>query len=144
MVKMMLTVVVVFTSCWLPFNILQLLLNDEEFVHWDALPYLWFAFHWLAMSHCCYNPIIYCYMNARFRSGFVQLMHRMPGLRRCCCLNRFLRSGADRMNATSGTGPALPLNRMNTSTTYISARRKPRVRSLRANPLSCVETSPLR
>nr|NP_001287552.1 RYamide receptor, isoform B [Drosophila melanogaster]AHN57551.1 RYamide receptor, isoform B [Drosophila melanogaster] len=98
MVKMMLTVVIVFTCCWLPFNILQLLLNDEEFAHWDPLPYVWFAFHWLAMSHCCYNPIIYCYMNARFRSGFVQLMHRMPGLRRWCCL----RSVGDRMNATSG------------------------------------------
>uniref|UniRef100_B3P868 GG11522 n=2 Tax=Drosophila erecta TaxID=7220 RepID=B3P868_DROER len=144
MVKMMLTVVFVFTSCWLPFNILQLLLNDEDFAHWEPLPYVWFAFHWLAMSHCCYNPIIYCYMNARFRSGFVQLMHRMPGLHRCCCLTRFLRSGGDRMNVASGTGPALHLNRMNTSTTYISARRKPRATSLRAKPLSCVETSPLR
>ncbi|KRK04350.1 uncharacterized protein Dyak_GE23710, isoform B [Drosophila yakuba] len=105
MVKMMLMVVVVFTSCWLPFNILQLLLNDEEFTHWEPLPYVWFAFHWLAMSHSCYNPIIYCYMNARFRSGFVQLMHRVPGLRRCCCLNRLLRSGGDRMNEASGEMP---------------------------------------
>ncbi|XP_039493698.1 RYamide receptor isoform X2 [Drosophila santomea] len=105
MVKMMLTVVVVFTSCWLPFNILQLLLNDEEFTRWEPLPYVWFAFHWLAMSHSCYNPIIYCYMNARFRSGFVQLMHRVPGLPRCCCLNRFLRSGGDRMNEASGEMP---------------------------------------
>lgn len=55
---------------------------------WDFLPYLWFACHWLAMSHSCYNPIIYCYMNARFRSGFIQVLHQVPGLRRCGCLKR--------------------------------------------------------
>lgn len=55
---------------------------------WSLLPYLWFAFHWLAMSHSCYNPIIYCYMNARFRVGFITVLHRIPGLRRCICLKR--------------------------------------------------------
>ncbi|XP_017082898.2 RYamide receptor [Drosophila eugracilis] len=105
MVKMMLTVVIVFTICWLPFNILQLLLNDEEFARWDPLPYVWFAFHWLAMSHSCYNPVIYCYMNARFRSGFLEIMHRIPGLRRCCCLNRYFRSGGDRSYEPTGETP---------------------------------------
>nr|XP_036675607.1 RYamide receptor isoform X1 [Drosophila suzukii] len=106
MIKMMLTVVVVFTCCWLPFNILQLLLNDEEFAHWVPLPYVWFAFHWLAMSHSCYNPIIYCYMNARFRGGFLQIMHRVPGLRRCCCLTRYLRSGGgERSYEATGETP---------------------------------------
>ncbi|XP_041565480.1 RYamide receptor isoform X2 [Drosophila elegans] len=132
MIKMMLTVVIVFTSCWLPFNILQLLLNDEEFVHWVPLPYVWFAFHWLAMSHSCYNPIIYCYMNARFRGGFLQIVHRVPGLRRCCCLNRLLRSGGERSYEPTGTATAFHLNRMNTCTTYISTRRKLRANSMQA------------
>ncbi|XP_017006118.2 RYamide receptor isoform X2 [Drosophila takahashii] len=144
MIKMMLTVVIVFTSCWLPFNILQLLLNDEEFAHWVPLPYVWFAFHWLAMSHSCYNPIIYCYMNARFRGGFLQIMHRVPGLRRCCCLNRYLRSGGERSYEATGTATAFHLNRMNTSTTYISTRRKPRANSMQVNQFSCAETSALR
>ncbi|XP_070063033.1 RYamide receptor isoform X1 [Drosophila virilis] len=102
MIKMMLTVVIVFTSCWLPFNILQLMLNDEEFANWKPLPYVWFAFHWLAMSHSCYNPIIYCYMNARFRGGFLQIMYRVPGLRRCCCLHRYLRSRGERSYEATG------------------------------------------
>ncbi|KAG7308056.1 hypothetical protein JYU34_006696 [Plutella xylostella] len=37
------------------------------------MPYLWFASHWLAMSHTCYNPLIYCYMNHRYRRGFKQV-----------------------------------------------------------------------
>ncbi|XP_059219982.1 RYamide receptor isoform X2 [Stomoxys calcitrans] len=102
MIKMMVTVVIVFTMCWLPFNILSLLLNDEEVRMWGALPYAWFAVHWLAMSHSCYNPIIYCYMNARFRGGFLQIIYRVPGLRRCCCLRRYLHTRGDRSYETTG------------------------------------------
>lgn len=84
------------------FLYLQLLLNDEEVRSWGALPYAWFAVHWLAMSHSCYNPIIYCYMNARFRGGFLQIIYRVPGLRRCCCLRRYLHTRGDRSYETTG------------------------------------------
>lgn len=30
----------------------------------------------------CYNPLIYCYMNARFRSGFIAILHRLPGFQK--------------------------------------------------------------
>ncbi|XP_065077548.1 RYamide receptor-like [Ochlerotatus camptorhynchus] len=80
MIKMMITVVVVFTVCWLPFNIFMLIPLDPD---WKPLPYLWFLFHWLAMSHSCYNPVIYCYMNEKFRQGFLHLVHAIE--RRCCC-----------------------------------------------------------
>lgn len=59
---------------------------------WDLLPYVWSAFHWLAMSHSCYNPIIYCYMNARFRSGFILVLHGVPGLQQLCCCIRHKQS----------------------------------------------------
>ncbi|BFF92638.1 RYamide receptor [Drosophila madeirensis] len=144
MIKMMLTVVIVFTICWLPFNILQLLLNDEEFGKWKPLPYVWLAFHWLAMSHSCYNPIIYCYMNARFRGGFLQIMYRVPGLRRCCCLHRYLRSRGERSYEATGTEEAFHLHRVNTCTTYISTRRKLRANSMQASQFSCAETTVLR
>ncbi|XP_030371263.1 RYamide receptor [Scaptodrosophila lebanonensis] len=144
MIKMMLTVVIVFTMCWLPFNILQLLLNDEEFSKWKPLPYVWFAFHWLAMSHSCYNPIIYCYMNARFRGGFLQIIYRVPGLRRCCCLHRYLRSRGERSYEATGTDYAFHLHRVNTCTTYISTRRKLRANSMQVSQFSCAETTVLR
>ncbi|XP_035919321.1 RYamide receptor isoform X2 [Anopheles stephensi] len=85
MIKMMVTVVIVFTICWLPFNFLMVMKLPSS---WDLLPYFWFAFHWLAMSHSCYNPIIYCYMNARFRSGFILVLHGVPGLQQICCCIR--------------------------------------------------------
>lgn len=81
---------------------MQLLLNDDAFKIWEPLPYFWFAFHWLAMSHSCYNPIIYCYMNARFRGGFLQIIYRVPGLRRCCCLRRYLHNRGERNYDATG------------------------------------------
>ncbi|KAM3967223.1 neuropeptide receptor A22 [Aphomia sociella] len=78
MIKMMVTVVAVFTICWLPLNVFIVLWtvneSNDEWTSWPGMPYVWFASHWLAMSHSCYNPIIYCYMNARYRRGFKQVL----------------------------------------------------------------------
>ncbi|XP_054725182.1 RYamide receptor-like isoform X3 [Anastrepha obliqua] len=141
---MMVTVVIVFTMCWLPFNVLVLLLNDDDFKMWDPLPYFWFAFHWLAMSHSCYNPIIYCYMNARFRGGFLQIIYRVPVFRRCFCLRRYLHNRGDRNYDATGTDDAFHLQRVNTSTTYISTRRKLRANSMQMSQFSCAEPMVLR
>ncbi|XP_067619288.1 RYamide receptor isoform X2 [Eurosta solidaginis] len=144
MIKMMVTVVIVFIICWLPFNVLVLLLNDDDFKMWEPLPYFWFAFHWLAMSHSCYNPIIYCYMNARFRGGFLQIIYRVPGLRRCCCVRRYLRNRGERNYDATGTEDTFHLQRVNTSTTYISTRRKLRGNSMQMSQFSCAEGTVLR
>ncbi|CAH0605849.1 unnamed protein product [Chrysodeixis includens] len=76
MIKMMVIVVTIFTICWLPLNMFIVLWTiheaDEAWATWPGMPYVWFASHWLAMSHSCYNPIIYCYMNTRYRRGFKQ------------------------------------------------------------------------
>lgn len=70
MVKMMITCVATFTLCWLPFNILIVLGDRYNVYEYEHIEYVWFACHWLAMSHASYNPIIYIWMNARFRYGF--------------------------------------------------------------------------
>ncbi|TMW43677.1 hypothetical protein DOY81_011243 [Sarcophaga bullata] len=137
MIKMMVTVVIVFTICWLPFNILILLLNDDVLLAWGPLPYFWFAFHWLAMSHSCYNPIIYCYMNARFRGGFLQIIYRVPGLRRCCCLRRYLRTRGERSYEATGE-MTFKFNRHNGG----GLIRKPKIRI--SSQSSCAETTVLR
>ncbi|CAL4144214.1 unnamed protein product, partial [Meganyctiphanes norvegica] len=41
--------------------------------HWPHMHYLWTAFHWLAMSHTCYHPIILGWMNKKFRDCFFQV-----------------------------------------------------------------------
>ncbi|XP_311031.2 RYamide receptor [Anopheles gambiae] len=84
-VRMTLAVVAAFVVCWLPFNALLLAPLDDP--SWAPLPYLWFACHWLAMSHCCLNPLIYCYMNAKFRAGFRALLLR-PLMRVVVCRSR--------------------------------------------------------
>lgn len=68
------------------------MLYDQRVHTWAALPFIWFGSHWLAMSHSCYNPFIYFYMNARFRGGFVQVLHAIPGLRHCWCVRRLVRT----------------------------------------------------
>ncbi|RWS27986.1 neuropeptide Y receptor-like protein 2 [Leptotrombidium deliense] len=82
MVKMMITCVIAFTLCWLPFNTF-IVVGDQypEIYVYSSILYVWFACHWLAMSHACYNPIIYCWMNSRFRSGFKYVLRFMPCVR---------------------------------------------------------------
>ena len=53
-----------------------------EINHWNGMIYTWAAFHWLAMSHTCYNPIILCWMNIKFRFGFYSIVYKIPFLRR--------------------------------------------------------------
>ncbi|XP_053981949.1 RYamide receptor-like [Hylaeus volcanicus] len=130
MVKMMVTVVIVFTICWLPYNILMLIMdNNEATANWSGLPFIWTVLHWLAMSHSCYNPVIYCWMNARFRSGFITAIGCLPGV------HRILRNERRRNSNHNASMIGIPLTgldgssysvlrRMNTCTTYISVRRK--------------------
>ncbi|CAL4133172.1 unnamed protein product, partial [Meganyctiphanes norvegica] len=83
MIKMMVTVVLVYTLCWLPFNVLMVVREHLPTVDsWPHMKHLWTAFHWLAMSHTCYNPLILGWMNTKFRSGFRQVISSFP-----CCPN---------------------------------------------------------
>ncbi|XP_076349058.1 RYamide receptor-like [Tachypleus tridentatus] len=82
MVKMMFIVATVFTLCWLPFNILIVVGDQDQSIWWHKhIQYVWFVCHWLAMSHASYNPIIYCWMNFKFRNGFHQLIYGLPCFR---------------------------------------------------------------
>ncbi|KPJ02839.1 Leucine-rich repeat-containing protein C10orf11-like [Papilio xuthus] len=75
---------------WRDVDALLWVLNaDNEAWHaWPGMPYVWFAAHWLAMSHTCYNPIIYCYMNSKYRHGFKQVLDNLM----CIKLNSTNRS----------------------------------------------------
>ncbi|GAB0091981.1 hypothetical protein DMENIID0001_069090 [Sergentomyia squamirostris] len=144
---MMVTVVIVFTVCWLPFNILGLLLYHEDVQSWQMLPYFWFGCHWLAMAHSCCNPIIYCYMNERFRMGFMKVLHDIPVVRRCWCVRECARGrgGSSGGLALTGLDETSQLHRVNTCTTYISSRRKPAGKTpILQTPCSCAETTLLR
>ena len=79
MVKMMIAVVVVYALCWLPLHCITLI-GDTHPVIWNYrhIQTIWIACHWLAMSNCCYNPIVYCWMNDNFRSRFRYALRCLP------------------------------------------------------------------
>ncbi|KAI5739779.1 hypothetical protein M8J77_023367 [Diaphorina citri] len=79
---MMVLVVIVYTVCWLPLNIVQIIADwfpNLQQLKW--FPVLYFLVHWLAMSHPCYNPVIYCWMNGRFRVSFYGVFRKVPILK---------------------------------------------------------------
>lgn len=71
----MICVVSAFSLCWMPLNVYNLLMMiDGPTVNSSPYAeYVYFGCHWLAMSHTCYNPLIYCWLNAKFRQGFTRL-----------------------------------------------------------------------
>uniref|UniRef100_A0A182NS64 G-protein coupled receptors family 1 profile domain-containing protein n=1 Tax=Anopheles dirus TaxID=7168 RepID=A0A182NS64_9DIPT len=81
-VKMMMIVVIIFAVCWLPFQIYFIL--TSYYPDLTKKPYIqevYLAIYWLAMSNSMYNPIIYCWMNLRFRRGFQQFFRCCPFVR---------------------------------------------------------------
>lgn len=62
--KMLMTVVLVYTFSWLTFNQYLVLLSSESI---SSNNDLYFFFHWLAISSSCYNPYIYYWLSDSFQ-----------------------------------------------------------------------------
>ncbi|KAL1489399.1 hypothetical protein ABEB36_014301 [Hypothenemus hampei] len=78
-VKMMMVVVIIFAVCWLPFQLYFIVTSYyPEITNSAYIQETFLAIYWLAMSNSMYNPIIYCWMNARFRRGFKQIFSCLP------------------------------------------------------------------
>ncbi|KAH7932560.1 hypothetical protein HPB51_029233 [Rhipicephalus microplus] len=119
MIKMMITVVTVFMLSWLPLNTYILLSDlDPGVNNYEHIRYVYFIIHWLAMSHASYNPLIYCWMNAKFRDGFCQLFRRSK-----LCWPARLRH--QRPLRKESAAEVAALRRCNTYTTYVSVRAVP-------------------
>lgn len=112
---MMITVVSVFTMCWLPLNAL-IVAGDEYDSVWQFphIVYIWFLCHWLAMSSTAYNPLIYCWMNSKYRDGFRHVFrHLLP-----CLWIGSRRPGQTFKTSINGHG----FNRGTNNTIYTSIR----------------------
>ena len=66
-VKMLVTVVVLFALCWLPLHIFFFVLNFTAKEHHPNLTLPYFICHWIAMSNSFVNPIVYVLLNDSFR-----------------------------------------------------------------------------
>lgn len=75
MIKMVIFCVIAFALTWLPFNAL-IVVGDLRPEIWENpnIMYIWFITHYLAMCHTVTNPLIYIWMNNRFRAGFKQVV----------------------------------------------------------------------
>ncbi|XP_012231185.2 tachykinin-like peptides receptor 99D isoform X2 [Linepithema humile] len=81
-VKMMIVVVVIFAVCWLPFHMYFIVTSYlPEITTKPYIQEVFLGIYWLAMSNSMYNPIIYCWMNTRFRRGFAQFFFWCPWVR---------------------------------------------------------------
>ncbi|KAH8018653.1 hypothetical protein HPB51_009642 [Rhipicephalus microplus] len=119
-VKMMIVVVVIFAVCWLPYHVYFLATHHHpEITQSEYIQHVYLAIYWLAMSNSMYNPIIYCWMNSRFREGFkrvfcclafsdretAQLRQHMAATRYSCS-----EPYADTRVTFNGTATAVPLH----------------------------------
>ncbi|XP_037084403.1 tachykinin-like peptides receptor 86C [Pollicipes pollicipes] len=83
-VRMFIIVVTTFAVCWLPYQAYFVYVyHDSSLARADFVQHLFLAFYWLAMSYAMVNPLIYFWMNKRFRAYLRQLF-------RCCASKRSL------------------------------------------------------
>ncbi|XP_043273113.1 tachykinin-like peptides receptor 86C isoform X2 [Venturia canescens] len=80
-VKMFIIVVTIFAVCWLPYHgFFIFLYHHQRFTRTTYVQHVYLSFYWLAMSNAMVNPIIYYWMNTRFRVYFQQIICK------CCCM----------------------------------------------------------
>ncbi|XP_045136936.1 tachykinin-like peptides receptor 86C isoform X2 [Portunus trituberculatus] len=85
-VRMFIVIVVAFMLCWLPqqgFFLYQY--HNSQVLDSAHIQHIYLGFYWLAMANAMVNPIIYYWMNARFRSYFREVVLQCSSGRCCCC-----------------------------------------------------------
>ena len=74
-VVMLVTVVIIFSLCWLPYHVYFLASMSQPTVNqFKYINLIFLISHWLAMSNSCCNPFIYCICSPTFR------LYEIPGL----------------------------------------------------------------
>jgi len=134
MVKMMVTVVVIYALCWLPLHTVTLA-GDTNPAVWSYrhIQVVWVASHWLAMSNCCYNPFVYFWMSTNFRSAFRRLGDR------ALCRRQDDGGAAEAAAAQEGVGGRSPAGRRavrRTDSEHRLSTMSPEMRSV--SPARCV------
>ena len=80
LLRMLVTVFVLFAVSWLPLYIINLcqifgaLPEDDSLEERVLEHYLWPLAQWLGASNSCVNPFVYCYFSQGFRSGVADLL----------------------------------------------------------------------
>ncbi|XP_050337582.1 tachykinin-like peptides receptor 86C [Bactrocera neohumeralis] len=77
-VRMFIAIVLIFAICWLPYHMFFIYAyHNNDITSAKYVQHMYLGFYWLAMSNAMVNPIIYYWMNKRFRLYFQRII--------CCC-----------------------------------------------------------
>uniref|UniRef100_A0A914D7Z2 G-protein coupled receptors family 1 profile domain-containing protein n=1 Tax=Acrobeloides nanus TaxID=290746 RepID=A0A914D7Z2_9BILA len=81
LLRMLITMVVLFAICWLPLNLLNLLrdLKLDGLIGGTYKSFPFLTAHLISMTTTCWNPILYAWMNESFRDEF---LYALPCLRK--------------------------------------------------------------
>ena len=73
---MLIAMVAIFIVCWLPLNVMNLLLEyrEQQIGNWRFILLVFFVAHVVAMSSTVYNPFLYAWMNDAFRHQFQRVL----------------------------------------------------------------------
>ncbi|CAO1429904.1 unnamed protein product [Diamesa hyperborea] len=74
-VRMFIIIVAIFAICWLPYHLFFVYsYHNHQMTSSSYVQHLYLGFYWLAMSNAMVNPIIYYWMNSRFRVYFQHII----------------------------------------------------------------------
>lgn len=118
-IRMLMVIVALFFICWMPLysvNTWKAFDLKSAAIALTGAPISFI--HLLSYTSACVNPIIYCFMNTRFRKALLSTFA-------CCCRNRLCRriwwrrrrEGEDGINATSmGTSMVTSMSKFSYTT----------------------------
>ncbi|XP_060523858.1 tachykinin-like peptides receptor 86C [Cylas formicarius] len=93
-VKMFFLVVMIFGLCWLPYHAYFIYVYfDTEVIFGKYTQHVYLSFYWFAMSNAMVNPLIYYWMNTRFRQYFQTAVY-------CSKLRRILGGKKRKLNVS--------------------------------------------
>ncbi|XP_067643364.1 tachykinin-like peptides receptor 86C isoform X2 [Eurosta solidaginis] len=74
-VRMFIAIVFIFAICWLPYHMFFIYAyHNNDVTSTKYVQHMYLGFYWLAMSNAMVNPIIYYWMNKRFRLYFQRII----------------------------------------------------------------------
>ena len=80
----MMAMVIIYAMCWLPLHCVTVLGDLKPSIwNFEHIQLVWIGCHWLAISSCCWNPIVYYWTNDTLRAGFTHALRTW-----CPCVSR--------------------------------------------------------
>ncbi|XP_033215115.1 tachykinin-like peptides receptor 86C [Belonocnema kinseyi] len=132
-VKMFIIVVTIFAVCWLPYHgFFIFAYHHRRFAETSYAQHVFLGFYWLAMSNAMVNPLIYYWMNTRFRLYFQQIICRF-----FCVIGRSNLRGRQR----SGILPSQSGHMRSMSIRWRHSNAETHVQALRMNSRPICEKS---